>query len=186
MAKRTKKSIETTIRSMADLETRMGEFAAISAQRELLEAELNERITALRAEYEDRISEVDDSFNRVFDDISVYATLHPEIFPQDRKSLDLLHGTLGFRTGMPRCTLPRGVEESELCEGMLALPATAKFVRRTCVVDKERVIALFSRRLEVGPKSSDADALRVLDGLGVRVSQTERFYIEPKAEDLAK
>ena len=186
MAKRTKKSIDTTIGSVQELETRMGEFSSAAARREMLEAELQERITAVRAEYEERMSAAEEAVETAFEDISSFASLHPEIFPADSKSLDTLHGTLGYRTGMPRCTLPRGVDEGELCERMLALPATAQCVRRTCVVDKERVIGLFSRSASAGAESADAQTLSVLAGLGVRVSQTERFYIEPKAEGVSK
>ncbi len=175
--KRKTKTISTTIESHDDLERRVGEYAATSAKLSEIEAQMNIKIAEIRKTFEDRISSLSDASEAIFEDIQSFCSLHPETFQNGKKSIDLLHGTIGFRTGMPRLLMPRGRKEEELCAEMLPLPSVEKFVRRTYVVDKSAVI---------GSLTSDDtdDAKRVLDSLGFKVSQAERFYIDPKFEEI--
>ena len=183
MAKRMKKAVSTTIETREQLEERMGEYAEVVSSQAAMAAELQLKVTALRAEYEQGSALLAEKAEALFADIAAWAALHPELFAGSRKSLDTIHGTLGYRTGMPRCTLPRGVDEQELCHRMLALSAVEGCVRRCLAVDKARCIEIFSH---AGSDELSRTALAVLEGLGLRVTQTERFYVECYEEGGAK
>lgn len=175
--KRKTKTVSTTIDTREDLERRVGEYAATAARLAEIEAEMNLKLADVRKDFESRISDLSDSAGIIFEDIQAFCSLHPEEFQAGRKSIELLHGTVGFRTGMPRLTMPRGRVEEELCSEMLPLPSVGKFVRRTYVVDRSAVIGALTT-------PSDDESKKVLDSLGFKVSQAERFYIDPKFDEV--
>ena len=174
---RKSKTISTTISSREDLERRVGDYAKSTAKIAEIEAQMNLEIAKIREKFEGKISDIKDDADAVFDDLNAYASLHPEIFSAGRKSVDLLHGTIGFRTGQPRLSMPRGKTDDELCSSMLALPTVACFVRRTNVVDKSAVIGAISA-------DQPSDSKTVLESIGFRVTQAERFFIDPKYEEV--
>lgn len=176
---RKSKTISTSITSREDLERRVGEYAESTAKIAEIEAQMNLEIAKVREKFEGKISDIKASADTIFDDLNAYASLHPETFPAGRKSVDLIHGTLGFRTGQPSLSIPRGKTAEDLCNAMLALPAVACFVRRTNVVDKSAVIGALT-----SDKPSDSKA--VLSSIGFRVTQAERFYVDPKYEEVEK
>ena len=176
---RKSKTISTTITGRDDLERRVGDYAEATARIAEVEAQMNLEISKIREKFEGRVSDLKDAADAVFDDLNAYASLHPEIFSAGRKSIDLLHGTIGFRTGQPRLSMPRGKTDDELCSSMLALPTVACFVRRTNVVDKSAVIGAISA-------DQPNDRKAVLESIGFRVTQAERFYVDPKYEDVEK
>lgn len=174
---RKSKTISTTISSREDLERRLGDYAETTARIAEVEAQMNLEISKIREEFEGRVSDLKDAADAVFDDLNAYASLHPEIFSAGRKSIDLMHGTIGFRTGQPRLSMPRGKTDDDLCRSMLALPAVACFIRRINVVDKSAVIGALT-------SDNPSDSKAVLDSIGFRVTQAERFFVDPKYEEL--
>lgn len=177
--KRKTKKISSSIETHDDLERRVGEYAETAAKLAEIEAEMNLRLADIRKDFEGRIASISDASEAIFEDIQSFCSLHPETFQDGKKSVELIHGTVGFRTGMPRLTMPRGRKEEELCSDMLPLPSVKKFVRQTYAVDKAAVISAMS-------DESDNEVKRVLDSIGFRVSQAERFYIDPKFEEVTK
>ena len=110
------KNNETTIRTAEELGGVLGEYAQAVLEREALENAMEERIRQLREECRARLEELKASEKALLDDMAAFCSLHPEAFPQGRKSLDLAHGTVGFRTGLPKVALKRGLKEEDLVE----------------------------------------------------------------------
>lgn len=175
--KRKTKTISSTIEDREGLERRVGEYASASAKLAELEAEMNLKLADVRKEFEERISGLSDETGSLFEDIQAYCSLHPEEFTNGKKSIDLLHGTVGFRTGMPRLTMPRGAKEEDICANMLSLPSVERFVRRTYVIDRAAVISILTAQ-------TTEESCRVLASLGFKVSQAERFYIDPNFDEV--
>ena len=113
------KTIETTIRTAEELGGVLGEYAQAVLDRERVENALEAGIARLREEARPELETLKATEKALLDDMAAYATLHPEIFPKGRKSLELAHGTVGFRTGQPRVTLRRGLKEEDLVERLM-------------------------------------------------------------------
>ena len=105
------------------------------------------------------------------EDLKEWAEAHRLDTFQERKSLDLVHATIGFRTGMPRLALRRGIKWALVLE-MLKVRLGGRFVRIKSEIDKD---ALLAERDTLGKEK--------LASLGVEVVQDESFYVEPKRED---
>lgn len=166
-----KTSIRTTsIATREDLETVLGRYAAAVIEGDELKAEMERKINEIRAGYEERAAAIGKRAELLFADIENYMANNPEEIPSGRKSLELLHGTVGYRTGNPTVRLPRGVDEEMLCDELLD-SGFAEFVRTREEVNREAVLAA---------DESMRDRLAVH---GVKVSQVkDRFYVEIKRE----
>ena len=172
MNSRTTRNRATTITSREELENVLGRYAAAIIERDAVKAEMESRITEIRAGYEERSAALDKRLDLLFSDIECYLANNPGEIPAGRKSLELLHGTVGYRTGNPTVRLPRGVDEADICRDLreAGLP---DYVRTREEVNREAVLAA-------------DDAMRgTLAAHGVKVTQTkDRFYVEVKRESV--
>ena len=167
---RTTRLRTTTIASREDLENVLGRYAAAVIEGDELKADMERKINELRAGYEERAAAIGKRCELLFADIEAYMSNNPEEIPAGRKSLELLHGTVGYRTGNPTVRLPRGVDEAELCEE-LRCSGFEVFVRTRDEVNREAVLA------------ADDTTRDSLAAHGVKVTQVkDRFFVEIKRE----
>lgn len=165
---RIKKSLEAALVTRADAEEALGRLAEKSYQRDMLTAELDLRLKAVREDYEGRISGLSAEINQAFDALNIWADGHPGEFA-DRKSIEMVHGTLGYRTGQPRLKTLRGWTWERVAAAVqTALP---KYLRIRIEANKD---GLLDDRDSIG-KDKLAD-------VGVQVVQDETFFVTPKQE----
>ena len=168
-----KKETATTIADRDELEQVMGEYASEEIERQRLvlamEAELNE----VRQRYEEAIADRSATCAGLFEDIQAWAVLNPDAF-RDRKSLALLHGTIGFRTSPPAVKQVPGVKAEHTVSRLVAQGFT-DYYRTKTEIDKDAILADFSAR-----KTDNA----MLAAYGLRVEQKENFYAEVRHEEV--
>ncbi len=99
------------------------------------------------------------------------AELHRAEFG-DRKSKVLTHGTIGWRLGTPAVKLRARVKaEAALEQVRLHLP---EYIRTSEEIDKTMILNAYA-----GGQLSTTE----LELVGLKITQTERFYVEPKTEE---
>ena len=174
--KKTSIEVKGGIETREELERAMGEYAAAQIGLEKCKAEMEERIHEVRQDYEARLAALKLAAEAPFKQLELWARLHPEEFAE-RKSLELTHGTIGFRTGMPRVTVRRGTDEDELCQ-LLESHGCDRVVRKVRELDRAEIVRLAGSGNEIERKFS----AHLAEGFGLRVSQTERFYAEAREE----
>lgn len=173
--RKSKTQKQSTIKTADQLEEQLSQYSEQQNRIKALETDLNERLRLVREEYEGRFTAANAAATLIFDDIELWAAEHPDSFIK-RKSLDLLHGTVGFRTGQPRVTLPRGVKEDVVVREMQEAGDVNAWLRTSVELDRAGMIA--------GWQGDDCATVQELLGrFGIKVVQSERFYIEPKTED---
>jgi phage host-nuclease inhibitor protein Gam len=167
MAKRITKDVKT-IANRADAEEVVAQICRLTIEGDLLDANMDRELQEVRAEYQGRREAVASKLLPLIDAAASYYEHNPaELGP--RRSLELTHGTVGFRTGMPKLKTLRGVTWAVVLERLKRMiPA---YVRTSEEVNKE---ALIADRASLGAKLRDA---------GVEVVQEERFFVEPKRTD---
>ncbi|HPS07310.1 MAG TPA: host-nuclease inhibitor Gam family protein [Kiritimatiellia bacterium] len=166
-----KKTHTTTIKSREELEAVMGEYAAQVLERDRLTVEMEQRIAAIRAEYELPIAACVKYGDGLFEDMNAWAVLHPGEFGV-KKSIDLLHGRIGFRTCSPAVKQVPGVKVDHSVELLLA--GAANLVRTKFEIDKETIL--------VGVNSGEITEEN-LKPFGLRIERSETFYTDVKRED---
>lgn len=172
--RKSKTTSRTTITGRDDLESVFGEYAAVVIETDALKAEMEEQIRQVRAGYADRFAEMGDEAGALLDDIGAWAAGNPASF-KEKKSLELLHGVIGFRTSTPRVALPRGTDEEDLATTLVDSGLDC-YVRVRRELDKQRILAAVA-----GAEGGD-EAEAVLGAYGIKVRQGEKFFAEVRRE----
>ncbi|ACB76666.1 host-nuclease inhibitor Gam family protein [Opitutus terrae] len=158
------------ISTRAEAERVLGDIAASTAALNAAKAKLDQRLTSIRQEHEGTIDQLAKRIEALSGLLQQWAEASPEEFG-GKKSIDFIHGTLGFRTGMPKLKTLAGWTWDKV---LGALDAANHFVRIKREVDKEGVLMAYGRG-----ELDDAE----LRGAGMRVVQDESFFVEPKLEE---
>lgn len=166
--KRTKKAVVTGV-SREDADMAMSSYAKAQAEADKLTAEMELKIAEIRDQYAGRLSVLEAQRGLAFELLQVYATENAEKLFAKRKSVEMTHGTMGFRTGTPKLKPLTGFTWDKV--KLLVGKVLPDYIRTTEEVAKDRLLA-------------DRDSVKEkLCSVGLRVVQDESFYVEPKSEE---
>jgi phage host-nuclease inhibitor protein Gam len=134
-----------------------------------------QREAAVKA-IDDRVAPELDKINLAIEEkvaqIQAWAEANPREF-ENKKSLELTHGTIGFRTGTPALKLISRAWNWD--QALLAISEhLPNFIRSVPEIDKEALIA----------QRGDENIQWALPCCGLKVTQAESFFIDPKVEDV--
>lgn len=176
MAKKIKRAA-TTIKDRSELEQVMGEYAAQILERDRLTVEMEQKLQAIRAEYEPLIAACVECGDGLFEDLHAWAALHPAEFGA-RKSIDLLHGTIGLRTCPPSVKQVKGVTVAHTVAAVKALGWLC-LIRTKEELNKDEVLARRALAEDDPKRLTDAD----LKTVGIYIEKGETFYAEARREN---
>ncbi len=170
MAKTRQSKVIITDITREEAEDAFAEFAAADARAQQITAKMDVEMTRIREKYADELQKLEDVKDASFEKLQCYGESNRDEFGK-KKSLDMVHGVIGFRTGTPKLKLLGGYKwESVTTLVKALLPA---YIRTTEEVAKDQLLA--DRELLV------ADFPKV----GIKVDQDEKFFVEPKKEEIA-
>lgn len=163
---RIKKLLTNVVQTRDEAEARMRDLAMAANLRISLIADMDAEILAIKKQYESDIAKQDGLIKQAADDLEAWALANPNLFEKP-KSIAFLSGTLGFRTGTPKLALLNRKWNWETVTSAVEklLP---HFIRNKPEVDKD---AILGQREELA---------EFLPDVGLKVTQDEGFYIEPK------
>lgn len=150
------------------------QFAVTRNNLSKLETRVNEEINKVKSRYQEQITELQEALEEPAQVLQVFATEQKDSWGK-KKSLELLHCTIGFRTGMPKVCK----EKKFTWDAVLELVKKSKslnklFVRTKEELDKEAILA-----------TKDEKVLEQLkEQAYVYVDQEECFFVEAKKEEL--
>lgn len=167
---REKKVVHTGVTSEA-MEAAFSEFAIADAKLQKINATIDVQLTAIREKYADDIAKLTDKKEKAFDVLQAFAVENKDEIFSKKKSMDSVHGTIGFRTGTPKLKTLKGFTWPSVTNLLKEfLPA---YVRISEEPAKDKLLA--DRELE-GVSS-------LFSKVGISVTQDETFYVEPKKEN---
>jgi phage host-nuclease inhibitor protein Gam len=171
MKTRIKKPQGATL-TRADVEVMMHELRTLAQAEQKILADKNAAIRQIDASCAPALASIVKQRKPLVAAIQQWAEAHPEEFAK-RKSIEMTHGTVGFRTGTPKLALlnRKWNWQSALEAVMHLLPA---FIRNSPEIDKEALIA---------QRADDAIAW-ALPRCGLKVTQDEGFFVDPKLEQV--
>ena len=172
---KTKKSKKTQItianNNIPDVhgaETVMNELARVANERRQFIARLDDAILNLQADAAPGLKQLDTEIATRTEALRAWALASPEAFGK-RKSIAFAAGTVGFRTGTPALEpLNRKWTWSSITAAVAQ--AWPCYIRTRTEVDRA---ALLARR-------EDPELAAALPAVGLRVVQSEAFYVEAK------
>lgn len=165
MPRRVKVPVQPPPATREEMERLVGDICALVIFRDQTVALMNQRLMEIRAEYEVQLADAAKNLNQMLARAKAWADAHPEEFGP-RKSIEMTHGTVGFRTGQPTLKPLKGWTWAKI------LPLLKEcYIRTRREPDKE---ALLAARRDIG-----AAGFREV---GLRIDQAETFFVEPKRD----
>lgn len=147
-------------------------YAEAAAREAKVVADMELQMTRIREKYAMELTRLRDAQQEMFDTLQAYASEHyAELFVQ-RKSVEMAHGVLGFRTGTPKLKTMRGITWASVLMMMREKEEMRKYIKVSEEIDKAQMLA---NRDEEGM----AEKMR---SVGVVVAQDETFFVAPKVE----
>lgn len=169
MARTKKKVITNVTRELA--EEAMAQFSDAANSLQKIEAAMNQQINAIRDKYQEEITTLNESKDEHFEVLEVFANEQNENWGK-RKSMELLHGVIGFRTGTPKIKFEKGFNSKSVTAILQEqFPA---YVRQVVEMNKEQLLA--------DREGDGFDA--ICKKAHIEVVQDETFYVESKSEVL--
>lgn len=162
-----------SITSRAEAQTILGEYAAESRKLKSLQNDLAGALTLSRSTFEPKIEEAETAIAARERALELWAEKSREEF-EGKKSIDLLHGTLGFRLGNRTLKLRSKMSWERV---LARLNGLRKYIRVkiTREVNKEAI-------LEDTKGDTPVLTNEKLVEMGVLVDQGESFYIDLKED----
>lgn len=170
MAKREKKVIITGVTREAADEA-FATYAKADAQTAKITADIELQCAKIREKYASKLVELDAEKTKAFDTLQSFATENQAELFTKKKSLDMAHGTIGFRTGTPKLKTLKGFTWASALQ--LVKEFLPDYIRQTEEIAKDKLLA--DRDTE--------EMMPQMNKCGIQVVQDETFYVEPKKED---
>ena len=138
MARQKKTIITGVTRESAD--EAFATYAKSDAQIQKINAEIELQCAKIREKYADKLATLSSEKDNAFDVLQSFATENQAELFTKKKSLDMAHGTIGFRTGTPKLKTLKGFTwASALQLAKKFLPFT--YIRQTEEIAKDRLLA---------------------------------------------
>ena len=160
----------SAVKTRADLETLVREIAALKLNEKLLAASMDAELQAVRENYEKRLGSISELLAEKTDASRAWAEANRADFGQ-RRSIDLAHGVIGFRTGTPKLKTLVKWKWDGVLQALRESRWGAAYIRVKEEINKEQIIA------DVTTQLLAEDDLRKA---GAQVVQEETFFVEPK------
>lgn len=172
MATRQKKTIISGV-SREQADAAFAQYAKASAQSDKISAEIELQCAKIREKYATQLSQLDEEKETAFDTLQSFAMENQAELFSKKKSLDMAHGVIGFRTGTPKLKTLKGFTWASALQ--LVKEFLPDFIRTTEEIAKDKMLA---------DRESDG-MVEKLSKCGIQVTQDETFYVEPKKEETA-
>jgi phage host-nuclease inhibitor protein Gam len=129
-------------------------------------------ITRIREKYQEDVNKLQERKDDAFEVMQTFAMENRELFVK-KKSMEMLHGVFGFRTGTPKLKTRKGFTWGAVTN--LLKEFMPSYVRTSEEPAKDKLLA-------------DRDIPEVADlfpKVGILVDQDEVFFVEPKKEEVS-
>lgn len=167
--KRTAKKIVANI-SKEEFEDALSAYAVAHAKESGITSKMDEKITKIREQYADQLSDLREELDKTYDVVQTYCVENEDTLFTKKKSMETTHGVIGFRTGTPKLKTLRGFTWASVLT--LMKKVLPDYVRVKEEPNKELLLA----------DREKPEIKTVFDEIGVRVDQDETFYIDLKKE----
>lgn len=166
--------LPNTIITRARAEELLGEVATLKLEEREQQNDMDRELTAVRERYEGPLTALGKQIEEKTALLESWASSNPDEFPKNRKSIEMLHGIVGYRTGTPKLkTLPKWTWDRVLERIKSLGESVAAFVRTKEEVNKEALISAITEGRLLTDEAKQ---------LGVQVVQDESFFVEPRLQ----
>jgi phage host-nuclease inhibitor protein Gam len=170
---KTKKTTISNV-SLEDAQLASESYAVAATKLSKVEAKMNEELNKVKSKYQDEITDLKEELELPIETLEVFAKEQQDKWGK-KKSMELLHCVIGFRTGTPKVTKDKKFTWDAIVELVKKQKAFKPFIRTSEELNKDAILSC-----------KDDEMLKTLKHeCYIEVVQEESFYVEAKKEDLA-
>lgn len=169
--------------SRQQAEEAMKDFADAFSDKNGLTADLDQRLAEVRQEYAEVMEEVEGRMAKAMEVLMAYANENREQEFSKKKSMELMHGTIGFRTGTPKLKTMKGFTwmactklVERLLPGVYIRTKEPELAKDMLLADRN------AERVKLEGSDECVTMKEALERCGICVVQDDTFYVEPKTE----
>lgn len=160
--------------SLAEAQDAANNYAKCAAKKDSLTAKMNEKLAAIREQYEPEITSLNEQMQEPVEVLESYAIANRDEWGE-KKSIELASCVIGFRTSPPKLEKKKGVTWDYIVTLMKTNRLLKPFVRVKEDVDKAALLKL----------QADEKMVKQMNTLGITIEQDENFYVDTKKEKVA-
>lgn len=156
-------------KNIESAESVMADYAKVDAEIEEITAKMDQEITKIRDKYSDKLQQLGEVREEKFLQLQLFAEQNKTLFDK-KKSIEMAHGQLGFRTGTPKLKTLKGFTWASVTN--LLKQFLPDYVRTTEEPAKDKLLA-------------DRDIPGIIaqfPKVGIQVAQDESFFVDLKKE----
>ena len=157
-------------------------YAKADAQIQKINADIELQCAKIREKRTDELTRLGEEREKAFDTLQAYAVENQAELFTKKKSLEMTHGTIGFRTGTPKLKTLKGFTWASALQ--LVKQFLPGYVRTTDEIAKDKLLA--DRELEEVKATNHEKPITMSEAMaecGIKVDQDETFFVEPKKEE---
>ena len=171
MAKTREKKVVYTGVNSEQMELAFADYARCDARIQKINAQMDIEMVKIREKNAEELGKLAEQKDKAFDVLQAFALENKEDVFTKKKSLETVHGVIGFRTGTPKLKTLKGFTWKSVTNLLKEfLPA---YVRTIEEPDKERLLA----------DRNFPETANQFRKVGVEAIQEESFFVEPKKEE---
>ncbi|MCX7997400.1 MAG: host-nuclease inhibitor Gam family protein [Leptospiraceae bacterium] len=178
------KKEKNVFHSKEEMESAVVEIGHLQRQVAEYEAQYGEQINKLKTELNEKVTPLKERIKFLSEGVKFFMDrFRDKYITDEKKSLDLTVGTLGYRKTPPSVVIPKKSKENP--DPILAVLEMNEMVHWwNAVVEKLRKVFLRAK-LEIDKEAILKDPRLAFERTGIRVEDgKERFYIKPADVDL--
>ena len=158
-------------------------YAKADAQIQKINADIELQCAKIREKRADELTRLSEEREKAFDTLQAYAVENQAELFTKKKSLEMTHGTIGFRTGTPKLKTLKGFTWASALQ--LVKEFLPGYVRQTEEIAKDKLLADRDSDVMVtgDPLGPGKPMREQMAKCGIAVTQDETFYVEPKKEE---
>lgn len=172
MAKTREKKLVLTGITSEQMEQAFSEYCIADAKIQNITSRMDVEMTRIREKYQDELQGWNDMRDKNFDILNIFAMEKRNELFSKRKSIETVHGVIGFRTGTPKLKTLKGYTWGAVTN--LLKEFLPGYVRISEEPAKDKLLS----------DREDPEILKLFPKVGVYVDQDETFFVEPKKEEV--
>lgn len=158
-----------TVKTIEEAEQALAEYAKADARIAKINATMDEQFTSIRQKYADELQDLNEKKDEKADELHFFAESNAQLFDK-KKSIQMSHGVIGFRTGTPKLKPLKKFTWGAVNE--LLKEYLPQFVRKVEEPAKDMLLA----------NRDNEEVASLFKKVGIEVVQDETFYVDLKKE----
>ena len=170
------------IETFEDVDRALLEIGKAESIRSKKEAMMNAQIQKVREKFEEETMLERNTIQTLESDIETYCAKNKKEFEKDKRTIELIHGSVGYRTNPPKVLQLNNKFKVATSIGLIKKLLTTKYIRSKEELNKESILSDYVDKKKASQLKENDLKEKLTDEtlaiVGLRIDQEETFMYE--------